>query len=244
MKRLFLLMISFGFLGAAQIQIAAAANVGYVIEEIKQEFLKNRDDKINVTLASSGKLSVQIRNNAPFSIFLSADMAFAKGLKDDGFSLEEPVVYAQGVLVAFSAEKRDFQQDLMFLKSDEVKKIAIANTKTAPYGKAAKEALENVKIYKEIESKLVYADSISSTFAYALNSADVGFIAKSALKDKKMQKYKENENYIDVPASLYSPIKQGMIILKNYKDDKLTNDFFKFLQSQKAKEIFKKYGYL
>lgn len=237
-------MILLNFTYAKQIQIAVAANVGYVIEEIKKEFLKNRNDKINVTLASSGKLSVQIRNRAPFSIFLSANLDFAKRLKDDGYSLDEPVVYARGVLVAFSVKKRDFKQNLEFLKSDKIKKIAIANTKTAPYGIATKEALINAEIFKEIKPKLVYADSISQTFSYTLNSADVGFIAKSALKDKKMQKYKENENYIDVPASLYSPIEQGMIILKDYKDDKLANEFFQFLQSEKAKQIFKDYGYL
>lgn len=226
------------------IHIAVASNMGYAIHALTKKFLHDRsDDTITVTLASSGQLSAQIQSGAPYALFLSADMRYAQELYDKGYGVQKPISYAKGVLVMFSRKKRDFTKGVQLLTHNNIHKIAIANPKTAPYGKASVEVFKNSSFYEQIRSKLVYAQSISQTLSFALHAAEIGFIAKSALYDKSMQKYKKNENYIEVEPKLYSPLKQGMILVKKYANHTLSKEFFKFLQSKQAKEVLKEYGY-
>ncbi|CZE48803.1 molybdate ABC transporter periplasmic molybdate-binding protein [Campylobacter geochelonis] len=242
MKKFILLTFCALVLNASEIRVAAAANIGYVIDELKKEFLKDRsDDKIEVTLASSGKLNTQIKNGADYAIFMAANMNFANDLYKSGFSTKEAEIYTRGVLMMFSAKKRDLSRGLELLKDKDIHKIAVANIKTAPYGIAAYEAFKNAGVLKEIESKLVFAESISGVLPYALSAAEIGFIPKSALVGK--DEYKEGSNFAAVDSKLYTPLDQGMILLKPYENDKLATDFYAFLKGEKAKAIFKTYGY-
>lgn len=242
MKKILALMALAAFLNAAEIRVAAAANVGYVFEELKKEFLKDRpNDKIDVTLASSGKLNTQIKAGANYAIFMAANMKFADDLYENGYTTSKAEVYTRGILVAFSPKKMKFSKDLSYLKDKKIEKIAVANTKTAPYGIAAYEAFVNAGIVKDIESKLVFADSVGKVLPLTLSAADVGFMPRSGLVGKN--EYKEGENFVNVDSALYKPLDQGMVILKPFAKDKLTNDFYNFLKSEKAKEIFLKNGY-
>lgn len=130
------------------------------------------------------------------------------------------------------------------LANKDIEKIAIANPKTAPYGTAAIEALKNANILDKVESKFVYAESISQAVTYAMTAADVGFIAKSSLYDEKMSQYKENINWISVDPKLYTPIDQGIVILNRAKDNKEAKAFYDFILSDNAKKIFIDFGYL
>jgi len=121
--------------------------------------------------------------------------------------------------------------------------ISIANPETAPYGKASIEALKNAKLYDEVEKNIVYAQKISETLSQALSASDVGFIAASALFSEKMAKYKEGTNYIFVPQELYTPIDQGIVLLKRAENNADAKAFYEFILGEKAKEIFKKFGY-
>lgn len=244
MRKFLLLIASVVAINAAEITIAAAANIGYVFEELKAEFLKDRKgDDIKAVLGSSGKLSSQIQAGAGFAIFMAADMNFAQDLANKGYSVSgDAKVYTRGVLMMFSHEKRDLNKGLNLLKDKKIVKISVANTKTAPYGIAAKEAFEKAGIYADIEKKLVYAQSISGVMPHVVTgSAEIGFIPKSALIKEKQ--YKVNENYIEVKRDLYTPLDQGMIILKGYENNKLAQDFFAFVQSDRAKKIFADFGY-
>jgi len=137
--------------------------------------------------------------------------------------------------------KRDFSNGIYILQNKQVSKIAIANPKTAPYGIAAMQALTNAKIMDDVKSKFVYGESISQTVSYAVTAADIGIIAKSSLYSSNMSKYKENINWIAVDTKLYTPIKQGIVILK---EDAEVKAFYDFILSEDAKKIFKNYGYL
>ena len=132
----------------------------------------------------------------------------------------------------------------MLAKESGISKIAVANPKTAPYGKAAVEAMKNAKIYDEVVSKYVYAESISQTVSYALTAADIGFIAKSSLYSPKMAMYKEGINWTDVDPKLYTPINQGIVILSNAKENSEVKAFYDFILGDKAKKIFNDFGYL
>lgn len=135
-----------------------------------------------------------------------------------------------------SAKPLDFSKGIALLANKDIEKIAIANPKTAPYGTAAIEALKNANILDKVESKFVYAESISQAVTYAMTAADVGFIAKSSLYDEKMSQYKENINWISVDPKLYTPIDQGIVILNRAKDNKEAKAFYDFILSDNAKK--------
>ncbi len=238
MKKLILLFLFSGSIFANEINIAVAANVSYAIKPLIHEFNKTNTVKVRVILGSSGKLTAQIKNGAPYDIFLSANMKYPNRLYSDGIAISKPIAYAKGTLALFSSKKKVLN-DISIINN--AKKIAIANPKTAPYGKAAYEAITNAGLLESNIKKLVYAENISQAVQYTLVAADFGFIAKSSLYSPKMTKYKENENYIDISKALYTPIKQGIILISKKQSAK---DFYDFILSKNAKKIFKKFGYI
>jgi len=244
-KILFFITLSLSVLNAGNINIAVAANVSYAMDELKKEFNSMYPDiKVRVILGSSGKLTAQIKNGAPYELFMSANMKYPNALYVDGVATTKPIIYAQGSLAYLSSKKRDFTQGMEIVKEKSIFKIAVANPKTAPYGKAAIEAMKNAKVYEDVKSKFVYAESISQTVAYTVTATDLGFIAKSSLYSPKMFQFKKEINWSDVDAKLYTPINQGIVILKESKDSKEVKAFYDFILSKKAKVIFKNYGYL
>ena len=244
-KTLLGIILLLSSLTANSINIAVAANVSYAIEELKNEFNKQYPDtKVNVTLGSSGKLTAQIKHGAPYDIFISANMKYPTTLYEDKIAITKPKIYAQGSLALLSTTQRSFHKGIYLIDSMLIKRIAMANPKTAPYGKATLKALRNTKLYENIKNKLIYGESISQTVSYALIAADVGFIAKSSLYSPKMTKYKHNVHWIDVDPKLYTPIDQGIVILQNGKNNKEVKAFYDFMVSDDAKNIMKEFGYL
>ena len=238
----FISIMHFAFAG--DVSIAVSANVSYAIKPLQHAFeVLHPETKVNVILGSSGKLSAQIKHGAPYDMFLSADMKYPQNLYEDHLTLAVPVVYAQGALAILSDEARDFSKGIALLSDGSIEKIAMANPKTAPYGAAAKEALEHVKLYEKLKEKFVYGESISQTVIYATTAADVGIVAKSSLYAPQMQRYQKGIQWKEVNASLYRPIEQGMVILKSARDKQEAKDFYNFILSGKSKEILTSYGY-
>jgi len=244
-RAFFVLIFLASFLFGESINVAAAANVSYAIGDLIKSFNKLHPDvKVRVTLGSSGKLTAQIEHGAPYHIFMSADLKYPQTLYKKGIALSKPLVYAKGSLALFSVKKRDFSKGLYILEDKDIKKIAVANPKTAPYGKAAFEALRNAFLLDKVKNKLIFGESVSQTTAYALKAADIGLIAKSALYSPLMKRFKEKENWIEVDHKLYEPIKQGAVIVNKGIKSKGAKEFFEFLSSKEAKEVFRNYGYL
>ncbi len=245
MKKLILsTLLTMTFLFSGEISIAVAANVSYAIEPLKKAFSKIHPDiKINVILGSSGKLTAQITHGAPYQLFMSANMKYPNTLYDNNLTVTKPVIYAQGSLAILSTKERNYCGEIFVLKGPDIKKIAIANPKTAPYGVAAVEALKNARLYKKLQNKFVYGESISQTVIYATDAADIGIIAKSSLFSPQMLKYKEAIHWSDVDEALYTPIDQGMVILKNGENNEEVKSFYDFMLSAKAKEILISFGY-
>ena len=244
-KYFFIFLYLCGVLSAGEIRIAVAANVSYAIEELKTSFSTQHPDiKVNVVLGSSGKLTAQIKNGAPYGLFMSANMKYPQALYEEGLALEKPHVYTKGALACLSVKKQDFSQGVRLLKDKAIQKISIANPKTAPYGKASVEAIKNAGIYDEVKAKLVYAESISQAVSYTLIATQVGLIAKSSLFSSKMIQYKEGTHWFSVNSELYTPIEQGIVRLKYAKGKPEYKAFYDFILSPSAQSIFKKYGYL
>lgn len=246
MKRLLLSCLLFtSALFAGEINIAVAANVSYAFDELKAEFAKTHPQtKIQVTLGSSGKLTAQIKNGAPYGIFMAANMKFPQSLYEDKIAITKPAVYAQGALAYLSVKQQDFSKGIKLLEDSTIQKIAMANPKTAPYGAAAIQAINNAGIYTKVEKKFVYAESISQTVTYATTAADIGMIAKSSLYSDQMKAYKKGVNWEAVDPKLYTPIEQGIVLIRGSEKNPEYKTFYDFILSQKAKEIFRAYGYI
>ena len=238
----FLLLLA--TLSEADVTIAVAANVSYAIESLKKEFnVAHPETKVEVVLGSSGKLTAQIKHGAPYDLFMSANMKYPDALYVEKMAATKPVVYAQGALAMLSVKEQNYCAELHVLTLPEIKKIAIANPKTAPYGAATKEALENAKLYKRLEKKFVFGESISQTVTYATTAADIGIIAKSSLYAPQMAHFKEAIHWLDIDETLYTPIDQGMVILKEGEGNVEVQAFYDFMLSVKAKMILKSFGY-
>lgn len=244
MKKIFLALALAVFSYAGNLNIAAAANTTYAFDEIKAEFKKLHPDvNINVSLGASGGLSTQIRNGAPFDIFMAADMKFADDIYKDGLAIAPAVVYAKGKLAMLSVRGVDVSKGLEVLKDPKIKTISIGNPKTAPYGTASVEAFKKAEVYDAIKSKLVEAKSIGDALSQTLSAADVGFVAASAMYSPKMAKYKEGKHFVLVDETLYDPIAQGIVILKHAENNPEAKAFYDFILDKQGKAIFKKYGY-
>lgn len=245
MKQLLFLFFFFSLsLNAGIIRVAVAANVSYAITELKSSFqLQYPNTEVQIILGSSGKLTHQIKNGAPFDVFMSANMLYPETLYKDSLTLLKPQVYARGNLVLFSTLEQNFSLKMQLLKEKHIKKIAIAN-KNAPYGMAAFEVLENSQLKNAVKHKLVYADSISQTLAYTLRATDLGFIAKSALFTPQLSKFKEDRHWIEVSQKLYKPITQGIVILKHASKNSEALAFYEFILSVNAQKILQKFGYI
>jgi molybdate transport system substrate-binding protein len=230
---------------AGTIQIAVAANVSYAIADLIKEFNQiDTDTKVQVVLGSSGKLTAQIKHGAPYQIFMSANMSYPEALYKEGAAVTKPLVYAQGTLAYLSNKAQNFSKGMVLVKDENIRKIAIANPKTAPYGKAAVDAMKNASVYEDVQKKFVFAESASQTVSYTVTAADMGFIAKSSLYSPKMKKYKENINWKEVDPKLYTPIEQGIVILEKGRSNPEVKAFYDFMLSQKAQKILTEFGYL
>jgi molybdate transport system substrate-binding protein len=238
----FVLSISSAAFGA-EITVAGAANVQFTLEDLKAEFTRQTGIAVTAVIGSSGKLTSQIENGAPFDVLLSADMKYPARLYKDGFSSQAPKVYAYGVLVLWTTKEIDLSKGMDVLTDPGIGKIALANPELAPYGCQAVNALRFYKLYDSLQKKLVFGESISQANQFiTTQAADLGFTAKSVVLAPNM---KGHGRWVEVPAESYEPISQGVIVLK-YAQEHHSNEareFYDFLFSPGAREIFKKYGY-
>ena len=228
---------------AQEITVAAAANLQFTLEEIKTTFEKETGVKVKTILGSSGKLTAQIENGAPFDVFMSADMDYPERLYSDGVTFGEPKIYAYGHLVLWTLKGVDLSKGVAGLSDASIKKIAIAASKVAPYGHQAVNTMKYNHLYPGISSKLVYGESISQVNQFiTTEAADVGFTAKSVVLAPNM---KDKGKWIEVDPQSYESIAQGAVILKYAQKQhaKSAQKFYDFLFSSPAREIFKKYGY-
>lgn len=227
-----------------KITVAIAANTQFVMKEIAADFFKKTGFEVDLVSASSGKLTAQIQQGAPYSIFVSADFKHSQLLYENGKSATAPKTYAFGSLGIWTMDKSILTtENLDFLTSSEIEKIAIANPKIAPYGEAAIQVLKYYQLLEKVKPKLIYGESIAQTTQYITsNVVSLGFTAKSLLfSGKDIPRGK----WISLNPKSYQPIRQTAILL-NYGEQKhpiISRQFYDFLFSEKAQILFEKYGY-
>ncbi len=245
LQQLFVLTLLFlnlsGVCFAQGLKVAVAANLQGVIKVLQKDFANRTRINIEPIAGSSGNLTTQIKHGAPFDIFLSADMDFPEILYKEGFSLTKPVVYAYGNLIICSTENLGFENWEKLLLSEQVKKIAIANFSIAPYGKAAEELLKQKGVFDTIKAKIIIGESISQVNTYITTGVvNVGFTTRALVKDVAG---KTTLYWKEIDPKSYSPIQQGMIIIKQSQQNTNALKFYKYLLSPPAKAILKDYGY-
>ncbi len=227
---------------ARPLTVAVASNALKPVSEIARLFEQESGLKIRIVHGSTGKLYTQIAQGAPFDIFLAADRERPELLASNGFARGEPFTYARGSLALWTA-RTDLNltgRAKAALSGDEVLRVAIANPDTAPYGRAAVEALKALGILTDINKKLVYGENVAQAFAFAATgNADVAIIALSVLGGK--EKKRGGELYI-IDRALYGPVVQDGLIIKDSLDE--ASSFVSFLQGETARTVFESYGYL
>lgn len=228
---------------AQPVRVAVAANAQFVVKKLAAEFTRKTGTAVEVISGASGKLAVQIKNGAPFDVFLSADMGFAQDVYREGFALTQPRIYAMGSLIVCSSTGGPLGNWKTLIKDPKLGKIAIANPKLAPYGKAALEALQHYNLYQSIAERLVFAESISQVNTYVLKKVvNLGFTTESLVYELPAN---SNFKWQKVDPSAYKAIEQGAVLLKDAKkrDYAQSKKFYDFLFSAIAKAIFRKFGY-
>ena len=220
---------------APVLTIATAANMQFAMKELVKSFEKNRNIKCEVILGSSGKLTTQILEGAPYDIFISADTLFPKKLFNKGRTLGSPILYAHGQLILWTL-KKEIVPSFNILESIEIRNIAIANPKTAPYGAASKSILEKLELFEIIEDKVVYGESIAQVNQFiSTQAAEIGITSNSIIYSNQL---KNKGRWIDIDHDLYHPIPQALVIIKNDRQqDADSNEFVKFLLSEEGKSI-------
>lgn len=226
---------------AQGLKVAAAANLQSIIEVLQKDFKQKTGINIDPIVGSSGKLVAQIKNGAPFDVFLSADMSFPEALYKDNLSTKAPVAYTYGSLIICSNQDIGFENWERILLTPRIKKIAIANPSVAPYGAAAEELLKKKGILENVKSKMVYGESISQVNTYITTGVvEVGFTTQALIKD---QANKTPLFWKLVDPKTYNPIQQGMVILKHAQNNPDAEKFYQYILSAGAKRIFEQYGY-
>ena len=246
--RILILTLLFCLAGNAQLsaqvlRIAVAANAQQLIKRLQKDFERKTGIKSEAIVGASGKLTTQIMNGAPYDVFLSADTEFPQKLYAKQFGLQPPKIYALGSLIICGKTNLDLKNWPKILSGNKARRIAIANPKTAPYGKAAEEALKYYQLKDKISSKLVYAESISQVNTYIQTGAvELGFTTESFLYEHND---KSKLKWARVDAGSYGEIEQGAILLAYAKKGKLkeATQFFDYLSSSAAQQIIRKSGY-
>jgi molybdate transport system substrate-binding protein len=229
---------------AQEITVAAAADLQFAMQDVAARFQKETGKTVKLTYGSSGNFFQQIQNGAPFDVFFSANLDYAKKL--DAAGLTEPgsyYPYAKGKIVIWvrNDSKLDLSSGMQALLDPSIKKIAVANPEHAPYGQAAVAAMQNDKIYEKVKDKFVLGENISQTASFVVSGgADVGIVALALALSPNM---KDKGRYVEVPAGEYPPIEQACVILASSKNKETARQFLAFIKTPAIGDLLRSYGF-
>lgn len=240
-----LLLIPFLTIGAAQaaeVQVAVAANFTAPIQAIAADFEKDTGHKLVAAYGATGQFYTQIKNGAPFEVFLAADDTTPARLESEGDTVKgSRFTYAVGTLALWSAKDGYVDNQGQVLKRNDFQHLSIANPKAAPYGLAATQVLDKLALTAQVKSKLVEGQNITQAYQFvSTGNAELGFVALSQIyKDGKVT---SGSAWI-VPAELHDPIKQDAVILTKGRDNPAAVALVDYLKGPKAAAIIQAYGY-
>jgi molybdate transport system substrate-binding protein len=238
----FLAIFAIGSVHADEVQVAVAANFTAPIQVITADFEKDTGHKVVAAYGATGQFYTQIKNGAPFQVFLAADDTTPEKLEKEGETVKgSRFTYAIGTLALWSAKDGYVDAQGEVLKTNQYQHLSIANPKAAPYGLAATQVLEKLKLTDATRAKIVEGQNITQAYQFvSTGNAELGFVALSQIyKDGKVS---SGSAWI-VPAALHDPIKQDAVILNKGKDSVAAKALMDYLKSPKAAAVIKSYGY-
>jgi len=239
---------------AAGITVAAASDLKFALPEVAAQYEKQTGNQVSITYGSSGNFYAQILNGAPFDLFFSADLDYPRQLEAAGLA-EPGTLYQYGVgrLVLWVPKNSPVdvaRRGWDALRDPAIRKIAIANPRHAPYGRAAVAALKNAGIYDEVEAKLVYGENISQAAQFVESgNADAGFLALALALSPHLQ---QAGKYWIVPAGAHPPLEQAVIMLKSSHNvdrfavthtKEAARAFLEFVKSPEGRALLEKHGF-
>jgi len=226
-----------------KITIAAAADLKFALDEIVVLFNKAHPaDRVETIYGSSGKFQTQIRQGAPFDLYFSADVAYPRALRAEGFAASEVQPYAVGRIVLWSSSRDAGRMTLADLADPAIRKIAIANPKHAPYGKRAEEALKASGVWEKVEAKLVYGENVAQAAQFVqTGNAQAGIIALSLALSPELAKH---GGYALISDKLHQSLEQGFIVTKRAAENPLAQVFARFMVGKEARVIMTRYGFV
>jgi molybdate transport system substrate-binding protein len=240
---LFLLLASVACT-AQEVTVAAAADLSYALKEIARKFETQTAKKVQLTFGSSGNFYTGIQNGAPYDIFFSADIDYPKKLEAAGLTEAGTLYqYAVGRIVLWvpNESKLNLSRGISVLTDPSIGKIAIANPKHAPYGRAAVAALQSAKLYDSLSPKFVLGENISQAAQFVQSgNADIGIVALSLAMGPTMSR---TGRYYLIPPDMYPQLEQAAVILKSAKDKAAAHEFLDFVKSHAGSEVLSRYGF-
>jgi molybdate transport system substrate-binding protein len=230
---------------AQEITVAAAADLSTALPEIVAAYAKASGQPVKLTFGSSGNLTTQIQNGAPFDVFFSADESYPAQLIENNLADKTTLYrYAIGRLVLWVPNDVpvDVQKlGIQCLLDPAVKKVAIANPAHAPYGRAAEAALKKIGVYDQVAPKLVLGENISQTAQFVESgNAQAGMLALSHALSPNM---KDKGHYWIVPVDAYPTLNQAAVVLSKSKQQDAARKFLDFVRSPEAAALLKNYGF-
>jgi molybdate transport system substrate-binding protein len=242
------LMWSAGSAFANQILVAAAADLNFAIKDIIAEFQQKTGHHVKLSLGSSGNFMMQISNGAPFELYFSADIGFPRKLEDAHLTVPATLFpYAIGRIVVWVPKDSPInvkELGMNALRDPSIKKIAIANPKHAPYGRAAVAALKHFDLYDKVEPKFVLGENISQTAQFVQSgNADIGIIALSLAVAPSMQ---GAGRYWEIPLTAYPRMEQGAVILETARKNgnfEAVKQFADWVAAPVGRAVLKRYGF-
>lgn len=231
---------------ADSVLVAAAADLKFAVQEIAEAFEAETGTEVKLAFGSTGNFARQIRQGAPFELFMAADETFIRDLAEDGLLRDEGTLYAEGRIVILaphgSALKPDAALDDLAagLADGRVRKFAIANPEHAPYGMRAEEALRHRGLWEKVQPALVMGENVAQAAQFATSgNAQGGIIAYSLALSPEVSKL---GTYALIPAAWHSPLLQRMALTR--KATAGAEAFYAYMQSPRAREIMEKYGFV
>ena len=230
--------------GAQTLTVAAASDLSHSIGELTEAFRKQVPGAhIKTSLGASGNFFAQIKHGAPFDVFLSADLMYPTRLASEGAADAATLrTYAIGRLAVWSLDPRfDLRQGMAVFKDARLTRVAIANPEVAPYGRAARAAMQQHGVWDAVKGKLVMGENVAQTAQFIqTGNAQVGVVSYATVLAPRLQGV---GSYYLVPQAGLAPIEQGAVITRHGKANSLAPRFMQFLQSPAARAILQRHGF-
>ena len=221
--------------------IGVAANFAGAARALASDYREESGHNIRISIGSTGSLFTQIAMGAPFDIFMAADQTRPESIEQFGLGVEGTrMTYAVGYITLWAADPNQFEDGLSALQAADFRYLAMANPDVAPYGLAAKEALEHYGLWDSLQDHIVIGENIAQTYVMVDSfNAELGFVATSSIVSA------DNDYGVtwEVPLEAYNPIRQDAILLKHGENNEAAIGFLEYLKSDAAAAILGFYGY-